>query len=166
VLPAKRLYTTLLACLVPGVIISCTPDNEGEASTSASTVGGQGDCPQVASGDTCVAIDYLDFVHLNDTDYIAGLDGPRPSHHLHIQTKQATVRGAFGFLNEHTGQAPPPPHNGDAAFLPAGTAVYSIKGWSPQCRLAAKHDGEWYIYLAYKPRHATPKSCAVDRVKR
>jgi hypothetical protein len=38
--------------------------------------------------------------------------------------------------------------DGDAAFLDAGTPVYTISGYAPTFRLAAMREGKWYIYEA------------------
>ena len=97
--------------------------------------------------------------------YIAGLTAvPAPSR-ADLGQVVTRVRCSFQQLNDHTQQQTPLPRDGDAAFLPPGTAVYAIRGWSPRCRLAAEHDGRLYVYLAYRTGAAvaTPEPCALKR---
>ena len=57
-------------------------------------------------------------------------------------------RCSFREFNDRTGQMTPMPADGDTGYLWAGTPVYAIRGWSPACRFAAQHDGEFRVYLA------------------
>ena len=137
--------------------------------TSGSTVPARADCPPVHSlnGRSAVSIDYVDFVQVGGRSFIAGLDRRAGS----VRADQlgrvvVYVRCSFSELNDRTGQAPAAQRDGDAGFLPAGTAVYAVNGWSPRCRLAARHDGALRVYLAYRPggRVATPEPCALRSV--
>ncbi|WP_411285602.1 hypothetical protein, partial [Lapillicoccus sp.] len=77
---------------------------------------------------------------------------------------QLRVRCSLNELNDRTHQMPPPARDGDAGFLPAGTPVHAVNGWSPLCRLAARLDGSWHVYLALDERATTaePRPCAVS----
>lgn len=123
-----------------------------------------GHCPTPAASKLHVMIDYVDFVHHDATEYIADLHRVAPINAVHLSQRVLTVQSSFAQINHVTSANPGPAHEGDAAFLLPGTPVYGIKGWSPSCRLAARHDGHWHIYLAYQPnaRVATPKACALS----
>lgn len=110
-------------------------------------------------------IDYVDFIHHHNTEYIAGPYRAAPIGADDLGRRILTVRCSFAQMNDTTFANPGPEHEADAAFLRPGTPVYSVKGWSAACRLAARHDGQWRVYLAYKPhaRIATPKACALAR---
>jgi hypothetical protein len=110
-----------------------------------------------------VAIDYIDFVQAFGRQYAAGLGG----HEVEATRKDVGrvvlhVRCSLSRLNDRTHQAPTHTRNGDAGFLTPGTPVHAMRGWSPRCRLVAKHDGQLHVYLAQKPggRVATPRPCA------
>lgn len=109
---------------------------------------GCGDIP-LTGGRTIV--DYADFVQAHGTTYIAGLRGRRTVSSDDLGDVQFRVRCSLSELNEQTHRIPHAVRDRDAAFLAHRTPVYAIHGWSPTCRLAAKHDGQWHVYLAYGP---------------
>lgn len=119
------------------------------------------DCPPIASGAPIADVDYVDFVQFRGTEYVADL-GHAVVSPARLGAEQFRVRCSFSRLNAQTQRLTPRAGDGDAAFLPPGTAVYSIDGWSPLCRLAAKHGGRWHVYLATKEKaiQTTPKACA------
>jgi len=91
-------------------------------------------------------IDYTDFVRVNGVMYVAPFNpvgralsdedlGPEQ-----LRVKQTLARGGFG-LDYH-------PVDGDAAFIPSGDPVYSVRGYSASFRLAARHDGMLVLYEA------------------
>ncbi len=51
-----------------------------------------------------------------------------------------------------------------AAFLPAGAAVYEVRGYSPDCRLAGYWAGGLHVYLAQRDvhGHSAPRPCALS----
>jgi hypothetical protein len=59
----------------------------------------------------------------------------------------------------------PPQHWADdtATALPAGTPVYTVKGFSPRCRLAAYVAGTPHAYLAMQETagHPVPRPCGM-----
>ncbi len=111
------------------------------------------------------AVDYVDFIQANGLSYVVpenlGLP-PVKVPAADIGDVQFLVRCALSPLNEQTKVAPPPPRDGDAAFIPEGTPVHAVKGWPTLCRLAAQHHGEWHVYLATDPHSTTakPQPCA------
>src|SRR5947209_19329402 len=127
-------------------------------------------CPPGSRGPngSGAAVDYVDFIQAFDQQYIAGLDE---------QTARAPVkpsdlgdvvmrsRCSYSQLSDHYGVVPRgQPQNGDTAFLPPGTPIYAVNGWSTHCRLAATSDGRLRVYLAYRngTSVATPKPCALS----
>lgn len=133
----------------------------------------QAQCPPIAPGAGYADVDYIDFVQANGTQYMADLrgtvkGGPVGVSPADIGAEQFKVKCSFSQLNQQTQRMTPRATNGDAAFLTPGTPVYSIKGWSPNCRLAARRDGQWHVYLAYQQGKmlATPKPCAAPTVQR
>jgi hypothetical protein len=121
-------------------------------------------CPPVKPGS--VAIDYVDFVQAFGRQYIAHL---RPSvgtvKRGDLGRTVLTSRCSFSALNDRTGRAPSTTRDGDTGFLVPGTPVHAINGWDVHCRLAAAHDGQLNVYLAYRHggRVATPRACALRR---
>jgi hypothetical protein len=123
-------------------------------------------CPHVSGGNGYAAVDYVDFVQAFGHNYLADYAG-----HVVRATRadlaQVVLRSqcSFSALNDRTYKDPGKPRDGDTAFLPPGTPIYAVKGWSQECRLAAIHDGRVHIYLAMDDRSATAKAraCAVRR---
>ena len=125
------------------------------------------DCPPLKSMRGFVTIDYVDFVRYQGRDYVSGLD-PRPRRALpasELGEVVFRVRCSLAELNDRTGKSAAVRRDGDAAFLRPGTPVYAVRGWSPRCRLAARHDGRMYLYLAYRNggEQASPLPCAMRR---
>src|SRR3954447_26392262 len=130
-------------------------------STSPTTA----DCPPTVTpkGGAYATVDYVDFVQANGRNYIAGLTRVPPLGSTDLGARVLTVRCSFSDLNDRTGKMAPSPRDGDAAFLTPGTPVYAIRGWPPNCRLAAREHGQLRVFLAYRPggKVATPESCAL-----
>lgn len=100
-----------------------------------------------------VSVDYGDFVQAHGTSYV-------DDYRLRVNDTdkgplQFRVRCALGHLNDVTHLASPAARDGDAAFLPAGTPVYAVKGFSTACRLMATNTDAWVVYT---PR-PTPAGC-------
>ena len=53
----------------------------------------------------------------------------------------------------------PPPRDGDASYLAAGTPVYAEKGWPTSCRLLTQSAGAWRVYQAWES-NGTPVACS------
>lgn len=101
------------------------------------------------TGDSRVMVDWVDFVQVDGTQYLAGLDGmlpPVPPEQLGPVVGRVKCQ-----LNVLKFQVEPGPAvDGDASFITAGTDVHAIRGFQPSCRVAAKVDGLNRVYLAHK----------------
>lgn len=103
-------------------------------------------CPQASPSAPRATVDYVDAIEASGTEFtvqpsvvVSGSD---------LGVEQFRVRCSFAQLNSATHRETPKIRDGDATFLEAGTPVYSINGWSPLCRLAAKTGDTWKAYFA------------------
>lgn len=145
--------------------VQASPD---QVAQQPSTVEAPADgCPAITPNEpdatTVVAVDYVDFVVFGRTTYLAGLQPVPAVTETELDEIVMTSRCSYRELNDRTRRETPKPSNGDTAYLPPGTPVYAIRGWSPSCRLAAAHNGELHVYLAQQDggTHARPAACAV-----
>jgi len=123
-------------------------------------------CPKVLSGNGYAAVDYVDFVQALGHNYIADLGGHSiGATRADLAQVVLHSRCSFSALNDRTHKEPGKARDGDTGFLRPGTPIYALKGWSPECRLAAEHDGRVHVYLAMEARSATAKAraCALRR---
>ena len=122
-------------------------------------------CPplQPSHGATAV-VDYIDFIQAFGRQYSAGFI-PRITQVRKSQLGPVVLRSTCSLseLNDRTGRAPGSPREGNTAFLPVGTPIYAVHGWSTDCRLAARSGGELKAYLAMRKhtRVAKPRACAL-----
>jgi hypothetical protein len=99
-------------------------------------------------GNAVVMVDWVDFVRLSGTEYIAGLDGQvAPVAPAQLGAVVGRVRCQLSALT--FSEMPGPNVDGDAAFLRIGTEVHAIDGFEPSCRVAARIDGANRVYLAH-----------------
>jgi hypothetical protein len=92
------------------------------------------------------AIEYWDFIKLGGATYYVADHG----------VGRAIDRGDLGPVVAHVRGNPPlsdptgryRPRDGDAAFVPPESPVYSVKGYRPSFRVAASHHGELRLYEA------------------
>jgi hypothetical protein len=99
-------------------------------------------------GNAVVMVDWVDFVQLFGTQYIAGLDGHVPPvASAQLGAVVGRVRCQLSALK--FSEMPGPNVDDDAAFLPIGTEVHAIDGFEPSCRVAARIDGANRVYLAH-----------------
>jgi hypothetical protein len=104
-------------------------------------------CQRGGSGTGCgnVAIDWVDFIQVGSTQYVAGLD-----------SAPAVTDADLGPVFAHTsfkleGNVCDPhyqPKDGDAAFLEPGTPIYAVTGQPTSKLLAARRDGHVIAYRA------------------
>ncbi|HET7399735.1 MAG TPA: hypothetical protein VFJ94_14555 [Intrasporangium sp.] len=118
-------------------------------------------CPPVASGGPVAIVDYVDFIRTGGVEFLAGL-GDVPATADQIGSELFRITCSYSELNRRTGHQPPPPVDGGAGLLPAGTPVHAVAGWPPRCRLAAQRDGRWQVYRATVPgaKTMTYAACA------
>ena len=103
-------------------------------------------CGGGRTGPRHVAVDYKDFIKLGGTMYYVADHG----------VGRAIDRGDLGpVLALVRGNAPRNDptlayraRDGDAAFLAAGSPLYTVKGYRPSFRLAASHHGRLWLYEA------------------
>lgn len=167
-------YTHIVLSLIIVVVVTAcsagpiktNPDPPlPQPSTVAVPVDG---CPAIAANEpgapASVMVDYVDFVVVGRTTYLAG-PGPVPRvDKTQLDKIVMASRCSFSELNNRTGEMTPMPGDGDTGFLPPGTPVYTMRGWSPACRLVAEHDGALHVYLAQQDggTEARPIACAVS----
>lgn len=113
------------------------------------------DCPHLsAKGKSEGAYGVLgDFVEARGVSYVR--DYRLKVTAAHKGALQFRVRCSLQHLNTVSHLVPPPARNGDASSLPAGTAVYAVKGTSTACRLMALDMHRWFVFT---PR-PTPAGC-------
>jgi hypothetical protein len=99
-------------------------------------------------GNAVVMVDWVDFLQLSGTQYIAGLDGQVPPV-VSAQLGAVVGRVRCQLSALRFSEMPGPNVDGDAAFLPIGTEVRAIDGFVPSCLVAARIDGANRVYLAH-----------------
>jgi hypothetical protein len=165
-----RLSSTFI--VVAGMVLSATgcsasrpatliPLNPATSAAPTSPSAGAGCRATPRAGSQSVIIDWVDFVHLNQVEYVAGFDGAVPAPvAADIGVVVGTVSCQLSSLT-YT-QAPAPTADGDAAFLPVGTQVHAIRGFAPECRVVARHNGQYRVYLAHHDvdQHSVAVPCA------
>ena len=91
-------------------------------------------------------IDWVNFIKFNGTTYLATQDGAGRS------LEQADLGPEFAQVKFKVADNVTDPSyqtkDGDAAFLNAGTRIYTVQGYAPEARLAAQHDGQITLYEA------------------
>jgi hypothetical protein len=95
-----------------------------------------------------VSVTYVDFLQANGIQCLPAESLGQPEQRVvasEVGEVQFVVRCSMSELNQRSQQMPPPPGDGNAGLLPAGTAVHAVDGWPPVCRLAAQHDGSWHV---------------------
>jgi hypothetical protein len=108
---------------------------------------------------TAGAVDYTDSIWHDSISYEY-----LPAVHVTIAQLGSVVTRIQCSMSTYPDTHAPPSHwaNDTAAGLPAGTPVYAVKGFAPQCRLAVNVDGHLHTYVAMKPaKHGPiPLACA------
>lgn len=131
------------------------------APTATSTAAASACRSTLRAGNESVIIDWVDFVRLNGVEYLAGLDGVIAAPHSgDIGTVVGSVRCQLSTLAYN--QEPGPSADGDAAFLPVGTQVRAARGFAPACRVVARYNGAYRVYLAHHNvnQRSEPVPCA------
>jgi hypothetical protein len=109
-----------------------------------------------------VEIEWVDFLQFGGRQYIAGF-GPSTTNHLPpLGPAISHVRCSLAASVDHR-HIDIPLVNGSAAFLPAGAAIFEVRGYSPGCRLAGYVDGRLHVYLAQRQLRgrSAPRRCAI-----
>jgi hypothetical protein len=100
------------------------------------------------TGDSTVIVDWVDFLQLDGTQYVAGLDGKvRPIASNQLGAIVGRVECELSVLKFHV--EPGPAVDGDAAFIKVGTTVHAVRGYETTCRVAVQVAGVNRVYLAH-----------------
>ena len=95
-----------------------------------------------------VQIDWVDFVQVGSTQYVAGPASP-------TVIQESDLGPVFAHVKfKVSGNVCDPnykPKDGDAAFLDPGTAIYEVRGHPPTEVLAARRNGQILRYAAMPP---------------
>ncbi|HEV2011013.1 MAG TPA: hypothetical protein VGS17_08320 [Candidatus Limnocylindria bacterium] len=91
-----------------------------------------------------VSVDYVDFVKWNGIDYLGSFttvgraiaDGDLGPEYFRVKQTLVTAHRGIDYQIQ----------DGDAAFVPTGEPVYTLRGYAPTFRLAARHDGRLVLY--------------------
>jgi hypothetical protein len=106
-------------------------------------------CQLPGASTTCNAqIDWVNFIQVGSTQYVAGQQPPKPLQESDLGAVYAHVKFKV------SGNVCDPNYrlkDGDAAFLDAGTPIYQINGQPAIERLAARFDGRILVYQAMAP---------------
>ena len=93
----------------------------------------------------CSEIEWVDLVKVNNVTYYSDLRSDNVTE-SDLSPYAKTTRRLSGNVHNPSYKL----RNGDAAFLEPGSVVFSIAGFDPTSRVAAKREGRWYIYEAAK----------------
>ena len=104
--------------------------------------------PGSASNCSTVQIDWVNFIQVGSTQYVAGPQSPTVLQESDLGPVYAHVKFKV------SGNVCDPNYrlkDGDAAFLEAGMPIYQVNGKSPNEQLAAKFNGSFVVYRAVAP---------------
>jgi hypothetical protein len=141
--------------------------NKPHPGTAAAAIPGpRNACPRTSPlpAGQAVLVEWVDFVDIRGVMFVFG-SPPKVSATPHdLGPVVAHVRCTFAELTGDGKHAAPTPADGDAAFIPAGSPVYAVRGFAAACRVAARVDGQIRVYLAQRTveGHSAPKPCAVS----
>ena len=109
-----------------------------------------------------VEIEWVDFLQFDSRQYIAGPGPAVTIHPSQLGPVITHIQCSLAASDDHR-HAGIPLVNGSAAHLPAGSAVFAVRGYSPRCRLAGYVDGHLHVYLAQRDLHGQSASlrCAL-----
>jgi hypothetical protein len=103
-------------------------------------------CQLPGSSATCNAqIDWVNFVQVGSTQYVAGPESPSAIQESDLGPVYAHVKFKVSGNVCDTNYRP---KDGDAAFLDAGTPIYQVSGHAPSEELAARFNGHVVLYRA------------------
>ena len=101
------------------------------------------------SGCTNIQIDWVDFVEVGSTQFVAGAQSPATLQETDLGAVVAHVKFK---VDGNVCDPNYKPKDGDAAFLDPGTAIYEVKGKPATTWLAARHNGMIVAYVALPTR--------------
>jgi hypothetical protein len=148
----------LVACLAASLTACATTTQRQTGTAALTTVHSPGrhahtraGCPlgRLLPHGEAIAVDYVDFLELGRTMYIASAEPIRASQ---LGPVTAHVRCSLA-AEEDQRRTAPPIISGTASFLAAGSVAYEVHGYLPGCRLAAYLHGQLQVYLAQTTVH-------------
>ncbi|WP_056826928.1 hypothetical protein [Terrabacter sp. Root85] len=162
---AGRLAAGGAVLVAAGALSGCVqPVRHPPAAPAATTVAVPGCPPVVVTPVQRAIVDFTDFVVHDGVTYSSRPDRPQALAPAQLGPEVFRVSCTYSSLNEHTQSELPEATEHSAGFIPARSPVFELKGWSAACRLAAQHDGRWYVYLATvdTPDASRVEECALD----
>ena len=139
-MPVHRTATSVLLCvLLTGCAQVGSPDalraERGGTPTTS-------DCPRGSAGPAAL-VDYVPFLRHGGLQYVHWGYPAEEVRADHVGRQVGTVTCR---LSDTAYDADRRPQDGDAAFLPVGTALHELDGADPTVRLVARADGGWQVY--------------------
>ncbi len=104
--------------------------------------------PGSTQGCSNVQIDWVDFIQVGGTQYVAGPGTPTVLQDSDLGPELARVKFKVA---RNVCDPNYKLKDGDAAFLEPGTPIYSVSGRPSSQLLAARHDGRLVAYVAKVP---------------
>jgi hypothetical protein len=141
------LATVGVAALIAGPMGDDGPTVAGPTPSTSSA--GERECPPTGPDADREQVDYVDFLRLGGREYSTASSFVHTLPARLIGTRVGTVRCTISQIKPGADYEPV---DGDAAFLPRGTAIYAVRGYPVTARVAALVDGK---YVAYQPTGVT-----------
>lgn len=143
------------------VVTSSTP----RSGTAPTPVPGSASCPTVRllPNGRSVIVDYVDFIYLHTHMYLGDYGKGNAVRKSDLGPRVATVGCTISRLtSDSRHEVVGPFRDGNAAFLPVGTSLYAVAGFSPECRVAALRGNRVIVYLAQHEvdKHTAALPCA------
>ncbi|MDT3425808.1 hypothetical protein J2Z22_001327 [Paenibacillus forsythiae] len=136
----KKIKQTAQILLVLGLVLTgtaCGPavNRDGEQHAASETVTATYRVPK-QSAEPCLAeIEWVDFLMINDIRYVRNNEETKEVNpgQLGAEVGRVEYMLSDNACTDHVTK------NGDAAFLPAGTVIYALKGYKPEFRVAVNN---------------------------
>lgn len=108
-------------------------------------------CSRPFTGSDCsnTMIDWVDFIEVGSTQYVAGVGSPATLQESDLGQVIAHVKFK---VDGNVCDSHYRPKDGDAAFLDPGTPIYEVKGQPTATLLAARRNGEIIAFAALPSR--------------
>ncbi|MFD2332626.1 hypothetical protein ACFSR7_25495 [Cohnella sp. GCM10020058] len=104
------------------------------AMLAASGCGLKDGLPGALRGECLGEIDWVDFLMLGDVMYTSNIEGTKGV----SEGKQGEKIGEVSYMLDEHACTDHKSKNGDAAYLPIGTAIYAMNGYKPSYRVIAQ----------------------------
>jgi hypothetical protein len=168
---SRKRHLALMACLAASLTACATTAPRHAANAAPATV--RSPAPDAHTRAGCplgrplpprqaIMIDYVDFLRFGGHGYVAGAE---PAGATRLGRVITHVRCSLAAEDDYR-HSEPPLIDGTASYLEAGSPVYQVRGYPPNCRLAAYLRGRLQTYIAQitVDHHAAPMPCASSRL--